>query len=287
MSSTTITEEDTRFDGCRRLFGEDVLSDLAECHVAIVGLGGVGSWCVESVVRSGAGRLSLVDLDEVCVSNCNRQICALTSTVGKTKAEVLAKRCKDVNPRVTVETVLDFVDESNVVELLKLDSEEDCPDVVVDAIDSARDKASIIRECAARGVSIVSVGGSGGRTDPTKVRMRQGLAHVGGDPLLRAVRRLLDPEIRTLPVSIYSDEKASPAPRDSLKMTGCDQGFGTASFVTGAFGLAAAKAVVDAVGRRRRMRESEGGSMRRVRATDVEEEDFIEEDCPCSDFAGC
>lgn len=251
-----------RFDGCRRLLGPGPWSHLLASHVAVVGLGGVGSWCVEALARSGIGRLTLVDLDEVCVSNCNRQLCALTSTVGTPKAHALMSRCFDINPNLQLRPVLDFVDKHNVHDLLRLD--DDAPDVVVDAIDSVDDKAALVDACCQRAIPLVCVGAAGGRTDPTRVRLGAGLTHCAGDPLLRAVRKRLRRSAQCA-TAVFSDEKATRIPDDALKRTGCDQAFGTAAYVTGAFGLAAAKAAIDHL---------------------LVPPPFEEEDCPCSDFSG-
>ncbi|KAJ8613908.1 hypothetical protein CTAYLR_009583 [Chrysophaeum taylorii] len=248
-----------RFDGTRRLFARS----FETASVAVVGLGGVGSWTVEALVRSGVGRLTLVDLDEVCVSNCNRQVCALTSTIGKPKAQVLADRCGDINPAVDVRAVKDFVGLENVERIL----DDANAHVVVDAIDSVPDKVALVEACARRKIPLVCVGAAGGRRDPTRVRVAKGLTIAAGDPLLKAVRKRATTHDLT---AVYSEEKAQRLPAEALKRTGCDQAFGTAAFVTGAFGLAAAKAALDLL------------PLQTTQA--APEEDWVEMDCPCSDF---
>mmetsp|Transcript_3829 Transcript_3829/g.5817 ORF Transcript_3829/g.5817 Transcript_3829/m.5817 type:complete len:312 (-) Transcript_3829:138-1073(-) len=284
--SSTIAQK-ARFDGCRRLFSDEGTKRLEESIVVIVGLGGVGSWAAEALARSSVGNLRLIDLDEVCVSNCNRQLCALDSTVGLAKAKVIAQRCQDINPHINVEPILDFVDASNVHKI--------CfpADVVLDAIDNAADKAAILKACQAEYVPVVSVGGAGGRMDPTRIQIAQNgrLDRVAGDALFRKVRKMLDFR-HVNGALIFSDEIPQKPPQDSLRRTGCDQGFGTASFLVGAFGLAAAKATVDLLlsssrsilSEQQQKNSSLLPNISNNNFGDNEEETFIELDCPCSDF---
>ena len=250
---------DPRFDGTQRLYGRL----FWDKKVTIVGLGGVGSWTAEALARSGVGHLKLIDLDEICSSNCNRQIHALTSTVGQAKAEVLATRCRDISPSISVEPVLEFIDVTNTDLLFPAD-------VVIDAVDVVNDKAAIFQACQQHGTSLVIVGAAGGKTDPTRVRLTKNLQHVAGDKLLRKLRRdfhLTLQDNNNACIVVFSEEPSIPPPKDALKQSGCDQAFGTAAFATAAFGLAAAKASIDL-----------------LLAPPSSSDDFIELDCPCSDF---
>jgi len=249
------------------------------------------------------------------------KVCALTSTVGQPKARVLEARCRDVNPdALEVDVVLDFVDHRTVDDAL-FGQHHVLPDVVVDAIDGVDDKVAILEACAARDVPVVCVGGAGGRADPTAVRVsRESTLHdVAGDGLLRAVRKRWrrrasssdaaaaagHDDKRVVAAAVFSTEAPLPPPADSLKRTGCDQGFGTAAFVTGAFGFAAAKAAVDLVlrassrgepgdddlalrGEGRALNDNSSRSSSSRRSDDDEEpepeDEFVELDCPCSDF---
>ena len=243
--------DDVRFAGTRRLYGETATTTLRDASAMVVGVGGVGSWAAEAIARTGVGRLILVDLDEVCVSNTNRQLVALTSTVGKSKVEVLRDRLTDINPNAVVECVPDFVGEENADAILDAAK----VDVVVDCIDNANDKVALLRACDAREQAIVVCGAAGGRRDPTAVRVRPGDVRGArtGDALLRATRKQwrrarraagLDGENREARVvSVYSDER--PPAKAEVRTGACDMGLGSSVFATAAFGLAAGAAAVD------------------------------------------
>ncbi len=243
-----------RFGGIGRLYGTPALGRLAAARVCIVGIGGVGSWTVEALARSGVGHLTLVDLDDVCVTNTNRQLHALSDTVGRSKTQVMAERVASIAPGTTVEIVDDFVTANTVDALLDRGFDQ-----VVDAIDQARNKILLALGCRARGIGLVTCGGAGGRRDPMSVRVDD-LNRTEGDGLLRKVRRELrrahgwDRQKPWRIAAVYSAEVPTfvgadgelcerPEPGTSTRLD-CASGFGTASFVTGAFGLAAAGVVV-------------------------------------------
>jgi tRNA threonylcarbamoyladenosine dehydratase len=245
-----------RFGGLGRLFGAGSLEKLAAAHVAVVGLGGVGSWTVEGLARSGVGRLTLIDLDDVCVTNTNRQIPALEGNLGRPKAEVLAERVRLINPSSEVEIVMEFLTAANADRLLA-----PAFDVVVDAIDGMTNKANLIGSCVRLGRRCVTVGGAGGKRDASQLRIGD-LGEARGDELLKIVRKKLrrdhgfergegnhygvrcvfSPEHPTYP---WADGtcNAKPEPGGNLKLD-CASGFGTAVWVTGAMGLAAAQEAV-------------------------------------------
>lgn len=250
-----------RFGGIGRLYGAAALPHLAAAHVAIVGVGGVGSWVVEALVRSGIGELTLIDMDDVCVTNTNRQLPALAHTIGMSKVDVLAARAAEINPASRVNRVIEFLTESNVDRLL-----EPSFDFVVDAVDRTSIKALIIAKCHARGFPVITSGSAGGRRDPTAIRIAD-LGHAGTDPLLKGVRQCLRREHgfakseQGRPVTmgipcVFSPEKpVFPWANGSCSFepeagaeTGlrldCSAGFGAATFVTGAFGFALAAEVV-------------------------------------------
>ena len=156
-----------RFGGIDRLYGRGTLSVLGEAHVAVVGVGGVGSWAVEALARSGVGKLTLIDADDICVSNTNRQLPALEGAYGRPKITEMAARCRAINPSMQIVEVQSFLTQSNMAELLK-----DGFDVVLDACDSFRTKVVSIAWCRRRKLPMVTVGSAGGRTDPTQVRVR-------------------------------------------------------------------------------------------------------------------
>ena len=243
-----------RFAGVDRLYGRGSVARLQQRHVCVVGLGGVGSWAVEALARSGVGRMTLVDADEVCLSNTNRQLHALEGQYGRGKAEVLAERCRAINPALAVEVVPQFLLPSNLAELLDRGY-----DLVLDACDSFRSKVELIAWCRRRKLPLVGVGSAGGRTDPTQVRLRD-LSRTEHDALLALVRKKLRAEFnfpknkdRYFGVpAVYSLENVRypqadgsvcgtrPAlgPDAALKLD-CGAGLGAATHVTGAFAFAA------------------------------------------------
>lgn len=250
-----------RFGGIGRLFGKDALARLALAHVAVVGVGGVGSWVVEALARSGIGKLTLIDLDDVCVTNTNRQLPALAETVGKSKVAVLAARARAIHPSCEVIEVVEFLTESNVERLL-----DHSFSFVVDAVDRMSIKALILDSCRQRGLPVITSGAAGGRRDATQVRVVD-LGLAGGDALLAQVRRKLRrdygwqgssdgrPVLTGVPC-VYTKEPAvfpradgscamepEPGTETGLRLD-CTEGFGAASFVTGTFGFALAGEVV-------------------------------------------
>ncbi len=248
-----------RFGGVGRLFGLDALPRLRAARVAVVGVGGVGSWTAEGLARSGIGHLTLIDLDDVCVTNTNRQLPALEGQIGRPKVTVLAERIRLINSECTVNPVTQFFTPATAPTLLA-----DSFDFVVDAVDRMSHKALLIATARSRGAGVVTVGAAGGRRDPTQVRTGD-LGHAGNDELLRQVRKKLRRDhgfakgaargrmnfgVRCVwseepPVFPWADGSCSREPEstESLRLD-CASGFGAAVFVTGVFGLAAAGEVV-------------------------------------------
>ena len=245
-----------RFGGIARLYGVAALERLRRAHVCTIGIGGVGSWAVEALARSGVGALTLIDLDDVCITNTNRQLPALDGQIGRPKVEAVGERVRLINPACRVECVSDFFTAASAARLL-----EPRYDFVIDATDKLANKCAILVGCRERGLAVLTVGGAGGKRDGTAVRVCD-LAHSEQDELLRQVRRKLRREfdfprdVRAdfgMPC-VYSPEKpvypwsdgtcsAKPEPGESLALD-CASGFGTATFITGAFGFAAAGEVV-------------------------------------------
>jgi len=210
-----------RFSGIERLYGESTARSLAERHVAIAGLGGVGSWAAEALARSGIGALTLIDLDEVCISNTNRQLHALEGTFGRPKIEVMAERLRAINPDCQVETKMQFVTAANVASVIGTRF-----DAVVDAIDSVKHKAALLAHCRRHKVWVICAGGAGGQTDPTRIQVAD-LSRTTQDPLLAKVRNLLrreygfsrNPKRRFDIPAIYSLEQLTyPPPRVASAM---------------------------------------------------------------------
>lgn len=253
---------DLRFGGVQRLLGASDFERLRGSHVCVVGVGGVGCWAVEALVRSGVGELTLVDLDELCVSNSNRQIHATDSTIGRAKVAVLKDRAESINPDVTVHAVQDFATEETLPTIFGSGG-YDC---VLDAIDSFDDKVAVACACRDMRIPLVVCGSAGDRRDPTKVTVDD-FSRVKGDGLLRSVRKRLRqrhgfargvPKLSKKAASwgvpcVYSTEDVASARRgpvaaaDAGLASSCDSAFGTACYAVGAFGFAAAHAVVTEV----------------------------------------
>ena len=247
----------TRFGGLARLYGQEGAARLRRAHVMVIGVGGVGSWVAEALARSGVGALSLVDLDDVCLTNTNRQLHALSATVGRPKIDAMAERIAAFAPECRVHRVHDFFTASNATEVVTPGL-----DLVVDAIDGFRHKTALIVRCADAAIPLVTMGGAGGRRDPTRVQVAD-LAESEGDRLLHRVRK----ELRQkhgfsrqgrwgLPCVFSAEPPMFPTgdggvctsrdEAETLRLD-CATGFGTASFLTGAFGLAAASVAVTAL----------------------------------------
>ncbi len=177
-----------RFAGIDRLYGAGTLAILARAHVCVIGIGGVGSWAAEALARSGVGRLTLIDADEVCISNTNRQVIALDGQYGRAKVDAMAERLRAINPRIEVQPIADFLTPSNCAELLGRGY-----DYVLDACDAFRVKVEAIYWCRRNKLPVLTIGAAGGRTDPRLIRVRD-LAKTEKDLLLAMVRRHLRDE---------------------------------------------------------------------------------------------
>ena len=242
--------DEERFGGIARLYGLKGAERLAAARVAVVGIGGVGSWAAEALARSGVGTIILQDMDDLCITNTNRQIHAMQGTYGQMKVEVMAERLKLINPSVEVVQLVSFYTVSAPERLFDTQ-----PDVVIDAIDSMRPKTHLIAECHRRGIKIVTCGGAGGRIDASAIAMAD-LARTCGDNMLSQLRKNLRkdydfplydrcPEIG-IPC-VYSSERPRFPKCDGSVSTereagqkggiGCASGFGSATHITGTFGF--------------------------------------------------
>jgi tRNA A37 threonylcarbamoyladenosine dehydratase len=223
-----------RFERSILLYGEDAIQRFSECRVAVIGIGGVGSYAAEALARSGFGYLRLVDSDMVELSNCNRQLWALESTVGEYKVSVAAERLKDINPAVTIDAHPERFCSDTAEKLLAGPL-----DFVVDAIDSVPDKIELIRRCIANGIPVVSCMGAARRKDPTLIRYGN-LFEPTGCPLARKMRRELRKQgIEGRVPVVYSEESAVPVDPGSALPSCCA--------VPAAVGMAAAAYVCNMV----------------------------------------
>jgi len=174
-----------RFGALARLYGQDGSARLQAARMAVVGLGGVGSWTAEALARCGVGHLSLIDLDHIAESNVNRQLHAVTQTLGQAKVNAMAERVQAINPLCAIELIDDFVTPDNAAELLAADL-----DVIIDCTDQAAAKIAMIVLAHARGQALIVCGGAGGKTDPLALRAGD-LSQTTHDPLLAKLRHLL------------------------------------------------------------------------------------------------
>jgi len=244
-----MKDDDLRFGGVARLYGTAGLQRLLRANVCVIGLGGVGSWAAEALARSGIGRITLVDLDDICLSNVNRQLHALDGAIGRPKVEVMAERIRAIHPACQTRAMAEFFTETTAGQIL-----ENRFDYVLDAIDQVTNKCLLIARCCQDKIPIVCAGGAGGRRNPAAIRVAD-LAHSSYDPLLQQVRKKLreehefarDPKILFGVPCVFSTELAVAPPEGSAGRVTCDNGYGTAAFVTGTFGFMAASCVVSKI----------------------------------------
>ena len=242
-----------RFDGLARVFGNDALAGLQRAHFCVVGVGGVGSWAAEACARSGIGRITLIDHDDIQPSNTNRQLHTLSDTVGRSKVEVLRERIIAINPDCDCRAVDDLVTRASID---KFDFAQF--DYVIEAIDHVSHKLSLMHHCRRHKIRCVSTGGAGGRSDPTQIQVKD-LTLCFNDPLLAKVRSHLrqqlgysrNPKRRYGMDCVFSAEQAmypvgdgsvSHAKPESAERStlDCDTGIGSFVGVTACFGFTAA-----------------------------------------------
>lgn len=255
------TSDDPRFAGIARLYGREAFEQLRRSHIAVVGIGGVGSWAAEALGRTGIGRITLIDLDEVCQTNTNRQLPAMTGQIGRPKVDVMAERLRAINPDCEVRAVMDFVTDRTLPDYITEDL-----DGVADCIDSVKSKVELIAWCRRRRIPIVTAGGAAGQIDPTQVTVAD-LSRTTNDPLAAKARSQLrrnhnfpgaDSKRSFGVPCVYSTEQLRyPAPDGSVcrekTFSGetvkldCEGGLGAVSMVTGTFGLVLAARLVDRV----------------------------------------
>jgi tRNA A37 threonylcarbamoyladenosine dehydratase len=256
-SSQEDIDFDRRFGGIARLYGDAALARFRSAHVCVIGVGGVGSWIVEALARSAIGRITMIDLDNVAESNINRQIHALSDTLGKAKVTALAERIAQINPFCQVTEIEDFVTPDNLDEMVG-----SCRyDYVIDAIDNVRAKTALIVYCRDKGINLITIGGAGGQIDPTRIEIRD-LSRTEQEPLLAKVRKRLrahhgfprgtknkfgiDAVFSTEPLRFPDTGEACGLDgEDKTGITGLNcAGFGSSMVVTASFGLVAAAQVL-------------------------------------------
>ncbi len=230
-----------QFERTQILLGDEGVEQLRSKHVFIAGLGGVGSYCAEAMARAGIGRLTLMDHDVVAVSNINRQLPALLSTVGQSKAELMRARIADINPDCVVTLIKTFLGRENVHELVP----NDC-DYVIDCIDSMSCKVALVSYSVQAGMQVASSMGAGNKLDPSRIRVDD-ISKTNVCPLAREMRKhLRDLGIKQGVLTVYTDEN----PRPTLPPQPVDRGRprsvnGTISYMPPIFGFMLAGAVIN------------------------------------------
>ena len=253
-------DSDRRFQGIQRLYGRRASDRIHSSHVCIIGIGGVGSWAAESLARSNLGELTLIDLDHIAESNINRQIHALTSTLGKAKIEAMAERIRAIDPQCKLNLVDDYLSVENIPDLIHANFS-----YIIDCIDQFRIKAALIHYCKRNKMKVITTGGAGGRTDPLRIRVAD-LARAEGDALLSKTRKELrrnygfprnlkrrfdvacvySTETQRYPTSDHEISTTKPE-CSSVSGLSCADGFGSLSAVTASFGLIAAAQVLNKI----------------------------------------
>ena len=252
-----MSEYQLRFGGISRLYGQTGANIIQQSHFCVIGIGGVGSWAAEALARSGVGEITLIDLDDICTTNINRQIHALTDTVGDSKVDVMAARIEQINPECKIHIIEDFVTAENLRDLMSKGY-----DYVIDAIDSVKIKTALIAHCKRNKIPLITIGGAGGQTDPSQIQLTD-LSQTYQDPLLSKVRNQLRREynftrntkrkfgidaVFSSEQLMYPDESgevchAKQSQEGAMRLD-CSGGFGAATHVTASFAfVAVAKAI--------------------------------------------
>ena len=249
-----------RFQGIEKLYGRQATHQIRNSHICVIGIGGVGSWTAECLARSDIGELTLIDLDHVAESNINRQIHALSSTLGKAKIEAMGERISSINPHCKLNLIDDHISAENIPSLIHKNF-----NFIVDCIDQFRIKAELIHYCKSNKIKVITTGGAGGRIDPLCIKVAD-LSRAEGDALLSRTRKELrqnhgfprnlkrrfdiacvySTETQRFPTS---DHEISTTKSECSTIGGlnCANGFGSLSAVTASFGMVAAAHVLNKI----------------------------------------
>ena len=267
---TLQTDSVERFSGIRRLYGTDAAEQIRAMHVCVVGLGGVGSWAVEALARSGIGALTLIDHDEICASNINRQIQALDSSLGRKKIAAMSERVMEINPHCICNSIDDFITDRNLFDHLPVAAGFD---FVIDAIDSIKFKAALIYYCKRNRIPVITTGAAGGLTDPAQITVKD-LTRTFNDPLAAKVRARLRAEhgFTRNPKRYFGVECVFSSQQQVYPTTDgdvgyrkpgihgvhldCHMGYGSAAFVTASMGFVAVSRVIAKHLRKQRLKQS-------------------------------
>ncbi|MGM0595250.1 MAG: tRNA cyclic N6-threonylcarbamoyladenosine(37) synthase TcdA [Pseudomonadota bacterium] len=258
-----------RFGGIERLYGVEAAGYIRDSHFCVVGIGGVGSWVVEALARSGVGAITFIDHDDIAISNTNRQLHTLDNTIDRSKSEVMAERVRAINPDCNVNAIDDLLSETNIEKYI-----DSGFDYVIDAIDSIRHKTALIYYCKRNKIPVITTGGAGGITDPTRIEVVD-LSRTHNDPLAAKVRAKLrsdygwsrNPKSRFGVDCVFSSEQHKYPKEDGSvcqrkpgvagATLDCNMGYGSATFVTASFGFVAVSRAIDKlIAKRRRQNKA-------------------------------
>jgi tRNA threonylcarbamoyladenosine dehydratase len=268
MKDFNYDDYNQRFGGIARLYGVQGLKNLLNAHVLVVGLGGIGSWAAEALARSGVGSITIIDLDDICITNTNRQLPAMNGNIGKLKVEVLKERLISINPQCNVVAIADFFTEKTADNILNNKF-----DYVIDAIDSLTNKALLTAKCMNKNLPIIVTGGAAGKINPALIKITDLSLSENDSLLFRLKKRLRDQEVlpkvpmakssstksrKMLNITcIFSNEEpVYPTPEGGICHTpdgdtnlklDCESGMGSVSHITGLFGLMSAGHVVNTI----------------------------------------
>ncbi|NGM87191.1 tRNA threonylcarbamoyladenosine dehydratase [Parapusillimonas sp. SGNA-6] len=217
MSDNCSVDTQRRFGGLERLYGPSALGRLSGAHVVVAGIGGVGSWCAEALARTGIGALSLIDLDHIAESNINRQLHALSDTLGQAKVVAMAQRVRGINPECDVRMIDDFVDPDNVAALIAADA-----DFVIDCTDQSQAKIAMILETRRRTLPILVCGGAGGKTNPLSLRAGD-ISMAVNDAMLAKLRNALRRQHGYPKASDHAGKPRKRVPRMGVRTLWFDQ----------------------------------------------------------------
>jgi len=253
----SMSQYEEKFSSLSRVYGVEMMKMLANAHICVVGIGGVGSWAAEALVRTGIGKITLVDGDTISRSNANRQIHTLESTIGQSKVDTMKQRLLDINSECEVQTIGQYLDESNFRDIL-----ERGYDCVIDAIDGFKSKTKMIYCCKRNKIPIITTGGAGGLIDPTKIQVSD-LSSTWNDPLAAKVRSELRywhgftrnkrytfgvPCVYSIEQQRYPDKDGNVSyakPGVSGLSLDCNFGYGSSVAVTAMFGFTAAATAIE------------------------------------------
>lgn len=231
------------FDGIKNLYGKESFAKLQKSHVIVVGIGGVGSWACESLIRSGLGKLTMIDMDDICVSNINRQVHATTKTLGKEKVYQMKERLLEINPIAEINAIFDFFTPDTMDTILSTNA-----DFILDAMDSVNNKCLLAHECKEREINFLTTGAAGQRVDPTMIHICD-LNRTINDKLCKRMKRILKKDygyfrLHKSPYKIPCVSSKEIVTNEVLEeefspVRNCQTILGSASFVTGTMGFVA------------------------------------------------